>query len=87
MKTAVEISMYPLQEADYKMAIKWFIERLAQYPDIERRTNAMATQIQGEHSQVMAVLETELAATYAKFGRGVFVCKVIPGGLELDYHG
>ena len=85
MKTAVEISMYPLQEADYKRAIKWFIQRLEHYPEIERRTNAMSTQIQGEHSLIMQILERELAATYQQFGRGIFVCKFIPGGLELDY--
>lgn len=84
MKLAVEISLYPLQ-SDYLQIIKWFIERLQTYPEIERHTNGMSTQIQGDHDAVMALLGTEMKAVHQKWGRGVFVCKFIPGGVNLDH--
>ncbi len=84
MKTAVEISLYPLQD-DYLNIIKWFIERLRHYPEFERQTNGMSTQLQGEHAELMAMLSTEMEAAYAQWGRSIFVCKFIPGGVNLEH--
>lgn len=46
MRTAIEISLYPL-DADYLPSIKSFIERLHQYPELQVLTNAMSTQVAG----------------------------------------
>ncbi|GAA5187488.1 hypothetical protein [Ferrimonas gelatinilytica] len=84
MQLSVEISLYPLQD-NYLSIIKWFIGRLDQYPDIQRITNGMSTQIGGDYDTVMALLATEMKASHENWGRGVFVCKFIPGGVNLDH--
>ncbi len=84
MQLSVEISLYPLQD-NYLPIIKWFIERLDQYPEIQRLTNGMSTQIGGDYDTVMALLATEMKAAHQQWGRGVFVCKFIPGGVNLDH--
>ena len=78
MRIAVEISLYPLN-ADYIPPIKGFIDRLAVRPGLAVETNAMSTQIAGEHSQVFAALAAETATTFAAAGRAVFVIKVLGG--------
>lgn len=65
MKLTAEISMYPFNE-NYLDPIKWFIHRLDSYPTIERVTNAMATQVCGDYSDVMAMLATEMQAAHEK---------------------
>lgn len=83
MKLTVEISMYPFREG-YEDPILWFIDRLKQYPDIERITNAMATQVSGDYAAVMAMLSREMRAAYEHWGKAVFVCKFVGGALNLD---
>jgi uncharacterized protein YqgV (UPF0045/DUF77 family) len=78
MKTAVEISLYPL-DADYVPPIKDFIERLNRHPGLTVVTNAMATQVSGEHDLVFDALRRETAATFAAPRRAVFVMKVLGG--------
>ncbi len=78
MHTAIEISLYPLA-ADYVPSIKAFIERLNTYPEINVVTNAMSTQISGEHRRVFEILAQETEATFAETGRKVFVMKVLGG--------
>jgi uncharacterized protein YqgV (UPF0045/DUF77 family) len=78
MRTAVEISLYPL-DADYVPPIKDFIERLNRHPGLDVRTNAMSTQIAGEHDAVFAALAQETATTFAADRRAVFVMKVLGG--------
>lgn len=84
METAVEISLYPLQD-NYIEVIRWFIRQLDGHPDIRRVTNGMSTQLQGPHYQIFALLADATAASYREFGRAVFVCKIIPGGVNLDH--
>lgn len=79
MRTAIEISLYPL-DSDYIPAIKAFIERLNAYPDLQVVTNAMSTQITGEHQRVFDILAKETQITFAETGRKVFVMKVLGGG-------
>ena len=78
MRTAVEISLYPL-EAEYVPAIKDFIARLNAHPDLSVTTNAMSTQIAGEHQRVFEVLARETEASFQQLGRKVFVMKVLGG--------
>ena len=78
MRTAVEISLYPL-DADYIPPIKAFIDRLNTYPELQVTTNAMSTQIAGEHARVFEILAKETATTFGERGRKVFVMKVLGG--------
>jgi uncharacterized protein YqgV (UPF0045/DUF77 family) len=78
MHSAIEISLYPL-DADYIPPIKGFIERLNTYPEIKVTTNAMSTQISGEHQRLFEILAKETAATFAETGRKVFVMKLLGG--------
>ena len=78
MRTAVEISLYPL-DADYVPPIKNFIERLNRHTGLNVLTNAMSTQISGEHDVVFAALAQETRATFAGDRRAVFVMKVLGG--------
>jgi uncharacterized protein YqgV (UPF0045/DUF77 family) len=81
MRIAVEISLYPLN-AEYIPPIKDFIDRLAARPGLAVLTNAMSTQIAGEHALVFAALADETATTFAAPGRAVFVMKVLGGATE-----
>ena len=78
MRTAVEISLYPL-DADYVPPIKDFIERLNRHPGLQVVTNAMSTQVAGEHDAVFAALMAETRTTFAADRRAVFVMKVLGG--------
>jgi uncharacterized protein YqgV (UPF0045/DUF77 family) len=78
MQSAIEISLYPL-DADYIPAIKDFIDRLNTYPEIKVLTNAMSTQIWGEHQQLFEILAKETAKTFGETGRKVFVMKLLGG--------
>ena len=76
MQTAVEISLYPL-DADYIPPIQDFIDRLNSHSDIKVATNAMSTQIAGEHKRLFEILAAETATSFAQPGRKVFVMKVL----------
>lgn len=78
MRTAIEISLYPL-DSDFIPPIKAFIERLNTYPEIQVVTNAMSTQISGEHQRLFEILGKETATTFEEAGRKVFVMKVLGG--------
>ena len=78
MRTAVDISMYPLT-GDYLLPIQAFIDRLNTHPGLIVRTNALATQIWGELDQVMAILTEEMTRAAADAPQLVFVMKVLPG--------
>lgn len=83
MQITVEISLYPLTE-DYVSHIRSLLSRLRQYPNIEIVTNAISTQIVGEHAYVFDILSKETALTFAS-GKHVFVFKVL--GFERDIQG
>lgn len=78
MRSAVEISMYPLT-ADYRPSIQAFIDRLNTYPDMVVRTNALSTQVWGPLDRVMAMVGAEIERAAADSPQLVFVMKVLPG--------
>jgi len=78
MRVAVDVSLYPL-DADYVPPIKDFIERLNRHEGLQVATNAMSTQVAGEHGRVFAALEEETRRSFATGGRAVFVMKVLGG--------
>ncbi len=81
MHTTIEISLYPL-DANYIPSIKGFIERLNTYSDLNVVTNAMSTQVSGEHHRLFAILAQETATTFTETGRKVFVMKVLGGEVK-----
>jgi len=80
MRSAVEISMYPLS-GDYLSPIQAFIDRLNTHPGLIVQTNSLATQIWGPLDEVMAILTEEMKRSAAAEGAPqlVFVMKVLPG--------
>ena len=78
MRIAVDISLYPL-DADYVPPIKDFIERLNRHTGLQVQTNALSTQVAGEHERVFAALEAETARTFSAGGRAVFELKLLGG--------
>ena len=78
MRIAVEISLYPL-DANYIPPIKDFIDRVRADSQLNVVTNAMSTQIVGDHQRVFDVLARETATTFSEGGRRVFVMKVLGG--------
>lgn len=78
MRIAVDISLYPLDQ-EYVPPILDFIERLNRHEGLQVATNAMSTQVAGEHDAVFAALESETRRTFATGGRAVFVMKVLGG--------
>jgi uncharacterized protein YqgV (UPF0045/DUF77 family) len=78
MRSAVEISMYPLS-GDYLPRIQAFIDRLNTYPELVVRTNSLSTQVWGALDRVMAIIAEEIARSAADSPQLVFVMKVLPG--------
>jgi uncharacterized protein YqgV (UPF0045/DUF77 family) len=78
MRSAVEISMYPLS-GDYLPRIQAFIERLNTHPELLVRTNSLSTQVWGTLDRVMAILTEEIARSAQGSAQLVFVMKVLPG--------
>jgi uncharacterized protein YqgV (UPF0045/DUF77 family) len=78
VRTAVEISMYPLA-GDYRPLIQAFIDRLNTYPELEVLTNSLSTQIWGSLDRVMAILADEMRRVAAVGPQPIFVMKVLPG--------
>jgi uncharacterized protein YqgV (UPF0045/DUF77 family) len=78
MRSAVEISMYPLT-GDYRPLIQAFIDRLNTYPDIRVSTNALSTQVWGPLDRLMAMLAAEIERSAADAPQLVYVMKVLPG--------
>lgn len=78
MRTAIEISFYPL-DSQFIPPIQDFIDRLNGYPELHVTTNAMSTQIAGEHARLFEVLAKETATSFSQAGRKVFVMKILGG--------
>ena len=83
MKLTAELSLYPLQE-DYIPVIQAFIDACREQNDLTLVTNAMSTQVCGDHDKVINLISRELQASYEKFGKQVLVCKLIPGELDIQ---
>jgi uncharacterized protein YqgV (UPF0045/DUF77 family) len=82
MKLTAELSLYPLQE-EYIPVIEAFIKACREHEDLLVITNAMSTQVCGEHAKVLAMIGAELQASFERFGKQVLVCKFIPGELDI----
>lgn len=83
MITTIEISNYPLSE-DYEPKILDFIER-CQAHGMKTKVNATATHIQGDYDTVMHHVQAEIKTSFEKYGKMIFVIKVLKGELDLDF--
>ena len=79
MHVAVEMSLYPLTER-FIPPILDFIDRVKAHPGLVVVTNSMSTQVSGEFETVFEALRVEIAASFAREQRAVFVVKVLGGG-------
>ena len=82
MKTTVEISKYPLN-SDYEPPILDFIQRLNTNENLTLKTNATSTQISGDYDEVMGILQKEIKTSFEKYGKAIFVMKVLNGDLGI----
>ena len=80
MKTTIEISNYPLSE-EFVPKIQDFINRCNTYNEIKIKTNATSTQISGDYDLVMNLLQVEIKTSFEKYGKAIFVVKVLNGDL------
>jgi hypothetical protein len=78
MRSAVEISMYPLT-GDYRPLIQAFIDRLNTHSDLVVKTNSLSTQVWGPLDRVLGVLAAEMERSAAASPQSIFVMKVLPG--------
>jgi uncharacterized protein YqgV (UPF0045/DUF77 family) len=82
MKTTIEISNYPLSE-EYIPKIQDFIDRCNAHQDVTIKTNATSTHIVGDYDVVMQLLSDEIKTSFEKFGRAIFVVKILNGALDI----
>jgi uncharacterized protein YqgV (UPF0045/DUF77 family) len=80
MKTTVEISNYPLN-ADYEPPILDFINRLKEVEGLKIQVNATSTHIGGDYNLVMETLQQEIRTSFERYGKMIFVMKVLNGDL------
>jgi uncharacterized protein YqgV (UPF0045/DUF77 family) len=78
MRSAIEISMYPLA-GEYRPIIQAFIDRLNTHPELKVLTNSLSTQIWGPLDRALAILAAEIERATATAPHVVFVMKVLPG--------
>lgn len=83
MEVTVEISNYPLNQ-DFEPIILDFIERCKSH-EITTRVNATSTHVQGEFDIVMPIINQEIKTSFEKYGKMIFVMKVLKGNLDLDF--
>jgi len=82
MKVTVELSLYPLRD-DPIPVIKSFIEDLTVGPGIECVTNQMSTQLRGELTSVMRIVEQALSRSFSGSQHQVLVAKFINADLAI----
>lgn len=82
MKTTIEISNYPLSE-EFIPKIQDFIDRCNTYDDIIIKTNATSTHIVGDYDLVMQLIQKEVKTSFEKFGKQIFVIKILNGALDI----
>lgn len=81
MKASVDISLYPLAH-EYIPAIKEFIERVQEYRDMSVVRNDLSTQLYGNYDQIMDLLKVEVRLSWEKYGKSIFVIKLLKDDLR-----
>ena len=81
MKASVDISLYPLAD-EYIPAIKEFIERVQEYPEVAVVRNDLSTQLYGDYELIMDLLKVEVRLSWEKYGKSIFVIKFLRDDLR-----
>ena len=81
MKASVDISLYPLKDG-YIPAIKEFIERVQRYPEVAVVRNDLSTQLYGNYELIMDLLKVEVMLSWEKYGKSIFVIKLLGDDLR-----
>ncbi|MFB0988371.1 MAG: YkoF family thiamine/hydroxymethylpyrimidine-binding protein [Gammaproteobacteria bacterium] len=81
MKASVDISLYPLKD-EYIPAIKEFIERVQRYPEVAVVRNDLSTQLYGNYELIMDLLKVEVRLSWEKYGKSIFVIKLLGDDLR-----
>ena len=81
MKITVDISLYPLKD-EYIPAIKEFIERVQRYPEVAVVRNDLSTQLYGNYELIMDLLKVEVRLSWEKYGKSIFVIKLLGDDLR-----
>ena len=81
MKASVDISLYPLKD-EYIPAIKEFIERVQRYPEVAVVRNDLSTQLYGNYELIMDLLKVEVRLSWKKYGKSIFVIKLLGDDLR-----
>jgi uncharacterized protein YqgV (UPF0045/DUF77 family) len=76
MDIAVDISLYPLNEA-FIPPIQDFIDRLNTHAGLKVITNHLSTQVFGDHERIFEVLRQEMGTSFTSGGKSVFVVKFV----------
>ena len=79
MQISIELSLYPLAEAQYKSEIWAFIKRLRNVDGLKVVTNGMSTQVFGDYDLAVSKVMSEIKHVHSTTGAAVFVCKFING--------
>jgi uncharacterized protein YqgV (UPF0045/DUF77 family) len=51
--------------------------------NITVKTNATSTHIVGDYDEVMTILQKEIKTSFEKYGKAIFVVKVLNGALDI----
>jgi uncharacterized protein YqgV (UPF0045/DUF77 family) len=81
MKASVDISLYPLAD-EYIPVIKEFIERVQRYPEVAVVRNDLSTQLYGNYELIMDLLKVEVRLSWEKYGKSIFVIKLLGDDLR-----
>ena len=81
MKASIDISLYPLKD-EYIPAIKEFIERVQRYPEVAVVCNDLSTQLYGNYELIMDLLKVEVRLSWEKYGKSIFVIKLLGDDLR-----
>jgi uncharacterized protein YqgV (UPF0045/DUF77 family) len=83
MKVTVEISNYPLDN-EFENKVLDFIDRCRSC-GFKMKVNATSTQITGDYNVVMDLLQKEIKTSFEKYGKMIFVVKILKGELDLEF--
>lgn len=76
MEISVDISMYPLQK-DFEEPILAFIAALEKEKSVEVIRNELSTQVHGDYTTIMQMLEKEILSVFTEIPDSIFVIKLV----------
>jgi uncharacterized protein YqgV (UPF0045/DUF77 family) len=83
MRVTLEISNYPLSE-EFEDKIIDFINRCKEH-GFKLRVNATSTHVTGDYDEVMQMLQKEVRKSFEKYGKMIFVVKILKGELDIEF--